>query len=131
MQIMPLKQEEEVLTTQLHKQPTKASREDFGRLIIAKLDVLLSKLLPKDTISGIQAQESNQIMSYTPMTPPISPTTPPISPKTINSYSCCRDKQRSLSSLTSKTRKSNRHIPLKYSYDRDIRENGKRVTYIL
>ncbi|WZZ27446.1 hypothetical protein YC2023_010847 [Brassica napus] len=100
MQTVSSKQQAEVVTTQLHKQPTEASREDFSRLIIAKIDALLSKLL----ILKSPTKSS---------TPPISPRTP--DPPDFNAAE--KIKPSSLSSLTPKTRKSKRHIPLKYSCD--------------
>ncbi|KAL0864680.1 hypothetical protein Bca101_043798 [Brassica carinata] len=76
MQTVPSKQKAEALKTQLHKQPTKASRDDFGRLITAKMFAFLSKLLPKDSISAIQPQESNQTLSTTLDKPSMSPKGP-------------------------------------------------------
>ncbi|CAG7894360.1 unnamed protein product [Brassica rapa] len=69
-------------TTQLQKQPIEASREDFNR-IIAKIDVMLSKLLPKDMISSIQRQDSNQNLSITPND----------ATNLTKNYSCCRENQ--------------------------------------
>ncbi|CAN6846537.1 unnamed protein product [Brassica oleracea] len=82
MQIMPSKEQAEAFTTQLQKQPIEASREDFNR-IIAKIDVMLSKLLPKDMISSIQRQDSNQNLSITPND----------ATNLTKNYNCCRENQ--------------------------------------
>ncbi|CAN7042815.1 unnamed protein product, partial [Brassica rapa subsp. trilocularis] len=108
MQIMPSNQQAEAFTTQLHKKPIEASREDFNR-IIAKIDAIFSKIFPKDMISSIQRQDSNQSMSITPNDATnfnqLSETT----------AAAEKIKPSSLSSLTPKTRKRKRPIPLEYS----------------
>ncbi|KAL0800906.1 hypothetical protein Bca101_056081 [Brassica carinata] len=82
------------------------------------MDALLSKLLPNNTISLIQPQKSNQTMSITPATPPISPTTPdPPDFNQLSAYTAAAENIKPSSSLTLKTRKSKCAIPLEFSCD--------------